>query len=83
MGAVVGGVAGVLLLAGALFWLLRGRGSNDGTSPASEDEKNPAPLAQPGTEPVVRSELPALDRPYEADSAQKAELDGGARRYWK
>lgn len=79
----MGGVAGVALLAGALVWLLRRRGSSNATNLPPYDEKSAALPGRSETDPIVRSELPAVDRPYEADGVQRSELDGGARRYWK
>lgn len=67
-GAVIGALAGLAIIIGAAYWLLRRRQRNKGDSTVAEDYRN-AELPGDGTSPVDKqlAEMPAADEAYELD----------------
>lgn len=81
-GGVVGGVAALSLLIGLLYWFVRRRRRNSAASPSTKmGEWSPEPTIH--QERNLVAELPPDDRPIEADSYPRVEMDGGARQEWK
>ena len=72
-GGVVGGAVALLLLAGLVYWVMRRRRHGNAADRYSRTELDM------GQEKRFRTEMPAAERPHEADSAPRMELDGGAR----
>ena len=85
-GGVVGGLAALLLLIGlAVYCILRRRGQSRPAGAAQELDRSHTELGmgKEGTEKVPYAELPPIERPYEADSVPRIEMDGGARQEWR
>lgn len=73
-GGVVGGVVALILLLGVLYWSMRRRRSGV-VSKRGELYAE----ADMGEENGVLTELPPIDRPYEADSQSRTGLGGATR----
>ena len=71
-GGVVGGVVALILLLGLLYWIKRRRHSGFTSKP-----QEPHAELDMGKEKSVLTELPSVDRPYEADSQPRFEMGGG------
>lgn len=71
-GGVVGGVVALILLLGLLYWIKRRRHSGFTSKP-----QEPHAELDMGKEKSVLTELPSVDRPYEADSQSRFEMGGG------
>ena len=80
-GGVVGGLVGLALVAGAMYWLFRPRPMGDRDSTLSKRREHANELDS-GTEKNLRHEMPNGEVPYEVDGIPRGELDGGGKRAW-
>jgi len=71
-GGGVGGVIALILLLGLLYWIMRRRHSGVVSKPGETHA-----VSDMGKEKGVLTELPSVDRPYEADSQPRIEMGGG------
>ncbi|KAL8784137.1 MAG: hypothetical protein Q9195_009161 [Heterodermia aff. obscurata] len=78
-GGVIGGVVGLGLIAGAMYWLFRPRRTGDMESSTSK-RRGFATELDSGAEKTQRHEMPNMQFPYEADGIPRGELDGGGKR---
>jgi hypothetical protein len=81
-GAVIGSVAGVALIASALWWFFRRRkGGSETWVPQQEQKDNTVPPAYPELSPSPLSELPqgGTVQPYELPAATASELPANSR----
>lgn len=74
VGGVMGGVVALILLLGLLYWIMRRRHSG-----ATSTHRESHAELDTGKEKGVLVELPSVNRPYEADSQPRMEMDGGTR----
>ena len=80
-GGVVGGVVGLALVAGAMYWLFRPRPMGD-TDPSRASNREFATELDAGAEKTYVHEMPKKGVPYEVDGIPRGELDGGGKRAW-
>lgn len=81
-GGVVGGVLGLAVIGGAIYWLFHPRKlRNEGPSRSDYNGQHTAVIS--GAEKRYRPELPNTELPYEADGMQRNELDGGSKQVWE
>lgn len=76
-GGVVGGVAAILLLTGVLYCVVRRRRRRNRARTEAERLERSHNELDIGREKAVFTELPPVERPQEADSAPRIEMDGG------